>query len=118
MILTGYVADDDVSALYSGALALAFPSLYEGFGFPVIEAMRCGTPVLCSNTSSLPELAGEAAIQVDPLDVEAICAGITRLVNDSALRDDLAARGYSQSAKDSWTWHTAAEHALAVLTST
>src|SRR5258708_38923249 len=84
IILTGYVADEDVAALYRGALALVFPSLYEGFGFPVIEAMRCGTPVLCSDTSSLPELAGDAALLVDPVDVQAITDWLARLVADAA----------------------------------
>ena len=72
VILPGYVDDADKGALYAGALALVFPSLYEGFGFPVLEAMHCGTPVICSNTSSLPELAGDAALLVDPLDVDAM----------------------------------------------
>src|SRR5690606_22250205 len=64
VILPGYIADADVAALYSGALALVFPSLHEGFGFPVLEAMRCGTPVITSSTSSLPEVAGDAALLV------------------------------------------------------
>jgi glycosyltransferase involved in cell wall biosynthesis len=109
----GYVADADVAALYSGALALAFPSLYEGFGFPVIEAMRCGTPVLCSNTSSLPELAGDAALTVDPLDVNAIRDGLACLVTDSTLRADLVQRGYQQVAR--FTWRAAAERTLGAL---
>ena len=115
IIMPGYIADEDVAALYSGALALVFPSLYEGFGFPVIEAMRCGTPVLCANTSSLPELAGDAAIQVDPLNVEAISTGIHRLLTDSALRADLTNRGYAQA--EAFTWARAAAQTLAVLES-
>ncbi|MCC7209967.1 MAG: glycosyltransferase family 4 protein, partial [Anaerolineae bacterium] len=82
VIVTGYVADGDIAALYSGARGLVFPSLYEGFGFPVLEAMSCGAPVLCSNTSSLPELAGDAALLVDPNDVRALAAGMTALVGD------------------------------------
>ncbi len=113
IVLTGYVPDADVPALYSGALALVFPSLYEGFGFPVLEAMRCGTPVLCSNTSSLPELAGDAAILVDPLDVNAIATGMARLVGDADLRADLVQRGYRQAAK--FTWQHAAELTLRAL---
>ncbi|MHB8626295.1 MAG: glycosyltransferase family 4 protein [Aggregatilineales bacterium] len=113
VIVPGYVADADVAVMYSGALALAFPSLYEGFGFPVIEAMRCGTPVLCSNTSSLPELAGDAALTVDPLDVNAIRDGLARLVADPTLRADLVQRGYPQAAR--FTWRAAAEGTLAAL---
>ncbi len=109
----GYIPDEDVAPLYSGALALAFPSLYEGFGFPVIEAMRCGAPVLCSNTSSLPELVGEAALTVDPLDSKAIESGIARLVSSPALRADLSARGLIQAAR--FTWHSAAEATLSAL---
>jgi glycosyltransferase involved in cell wall biosynthesis len=108
--LPGYVDDADKGALYAGARALAFPSLYEGFGFPVLEAMLCGTPVLCSNTSSLPELAGDAALLVDPLDVNAIADGLRRLNDDAALRDDLRARGYAQAAK--FTWEQAARDIL------
>jgi glycosyltransferase involved in cell wall biosynthesis len=115
VILTGYVDDTDKGALYAGALALAFPSLYEGFGFPVLEAMLCGTPVLCSNSSSLPELAGDAALKVDPLDVEAIAVGLRRLSNDAMLSDDLRARGYAQAAK--FTWERAARELLAGLES-
>ncbi len=113
IVITGYVADEDIAALYSGALALVFPSLYEGFGFPVLEAMHCGTPVLCANTSSLPELAGDAALLVDPLDTQAIAAGMARLVVDPALRADLVQRGYRQAAK--FTWQRTAELTLRAL---
>jgi glycosyltransferase involved in cell wall biosynthesis len=116
LIATGYVADEDVAALYSGALALIFPSLYEGFGFPVLEAMRCGTPVLCANTSSLPELAGDAALLVDPLDVQSIAAGMARLIAETALRADLIERGYRQAAQ--FTWQQAAQSALSALEKT
>ena len=113
IIVTGYVADEDVAAVYSGALALVFPSLYEGFGFPVLEAMRCGTPVLTANTSSLPELAGDAALLVDPLDVQAITNGIARLVDDPDLRADLVRRGCRQV--EQFTWKRAAELTLRTL---
>jgi glycosyltransferase involved in cell wall biosynthesis len=106
VIFTGYVNDEDVAALYSGALALTFPSLYEGFGFPVLEAMRCGTPVLCANTSSLPELAADAAILVDPLDVDAMTHGIDRLVRDTTLRERLIQMGTEQVKQ--FTWQRAA----------
>src|SRR5690606_10449398 len=108
--LTGYVDDADVAALYSGALALVFPSLHEGFGFPVLEAMRCGTPVITSATSSLPEVAGPAALLVNPRDVGAIAVGIEQIMSDSALRDNLIARGFAQAGR--FTWRRAAEQAL------
>src|SRR5262249_38222888 len=73
---TGYVADEDLPALYSGADLFAFPSIYEGFGLPVLEAMACGTPVITSNTSSLPEVAGDAALLVDAYDVDAIASAM------------------------------------------
>lgn len=109
--MPGYVDEADKGALYDGALALVLPSLYEGFGFPVLEAMHSGTPVLCSRTSSLPELAGDAALLVDPLDVDAIADGMVRLANDAALRQSLKAKGYVQALR--FTWTAAAKTALA-----
>jgi glycosyltransferase involved in cell wall biosynthesis len=111
--LLDYVPDDDLAGLYSGATAFVFPSLYEGFGFPVLEAMACGVPVICSNTSSLPEVAGDAALLVDPLDIAALASAMTRLFVDEALRTKLVARGYEQIKKFSWA--TAAESVLKVL---
>lgn len=115
VIVTGYIDDQDVAALYSGALALTFPSLYEGFGFPVIEAMHCKTPVLCSNTSSLPELAATCALLVDPLDVRAIAAGIGWLVSYGWLRAALAGRGLDNVRR--FTWRAAAARVMIGLTS-
>lgn len=111
--LTGYVDDADRGALYAGALALVFPSLYEGFGFPVIEAMHCGAPVIASNTSSLPELAGDAGLLVDPLDVNAIATKLARLAASADLRADLAAKGRVRAAQ--FTWERAAVRALRAL---
>jgi glycosyltransferase involved in cell wall biosynthesis len=111
VILTGYIDDADKGALYAGALTLVFPSLYEGFGFPVIEAMHCGTPVITSTTSSLPELAGEAALLVDPHDTDAIAEAMSQLASDDALRLDLRARGYQQAQR--FTWDAAARDVLA-----
>ncbi|MBZ0317046.1 MAG: glycosyltransferase family 4 protein [Anaerolineae bacterium] len=113
VILPGYIADEDVATLYSGARALVFPSLYEGFGFPVIEAMRCDTPVLCSNTSSLPELGGEAALLVNPLDTDEIAQGIGRLVENPELRRQLTEKGQIQAQKFSWA--NAAKQTMHVL---
>ncbi len=113
VILTGYVDEADVAALYSGALAFVFPSLYEGFGFPVLEAMRCDTAVLTSTTSSLPEVAGDAALLVNPHDVEAIAEGIARLVESEELRAELRARGRAQARR--FTWERAAKHTLRAL---
>jgi glycosyltransferase involved in cell wall biosynthesis len=111
VLLPGFVDDADKGALYAGALAFVFPSLYEGFGFPVLEAMSCGAPVLCSGTSSLPEVAGDAALLVDPPDVDAIAAGMARLSDDAALRTAMAAKGRAQAA--TFRWEEAAARALA-----
>lgn len=111
--LPGYVDEADKGALYAGALALVFPSLYEGFGFPVLEAMHCAAPVIASSTSSLPELAGDAALLVDPLDVDAIAAAMGRVTEDAALRQMLRERGAAQVKK--FTWDSAAAQALAAL---
>jgi glycosyltransferase involved in cell wall biosynthesis len=111
--LLDYVPQADLAGLYSGARVFAFPSLYEGFGFPILEAMACGTPVVCSNTSSLPELAGEAALLVDPLDPAALAAALEHVLTDAALAAELAARGPAQARQ--FTWEAAASRTLAVL---
>jgi glycosyltransferase involved in cell wall biosynthesis len=111
--LPGYVDAADKGALYAGALALVFPSLYEGFGFPVLEAMHCGTPVITSRTSSLPELVGDAALLADPLDVDAIVQHMTRLATDDSLRQQMRERGYAQVKP--FTWARAAEQTMRVL---
>jgi glycosyltransferase involved in cell wall biosynthesis len=102
VILPGYVADTDLPALYAGAQALALPSLYEGFGLPVVEAMACGTPVVCSNTSALDEIAGDASVAVDPHDVDSIVAGLDRVLTDSVLSNTLVAKGIERAASFSW----------------
>lgn len=98
----GYIEPADLAALYSLATVFAYPSLWEGFGLPVLEAMACGTPVLTSSVSSLPEVAGDAAVLVPPTDVHAIAEGLNRLLEDDALRVDLARRGPRRAAQFSW----------------
>ena len=98
----GYVPDRHLPALLSGARVFAFPSLYEGFGFPVLEAMACDVPVVCANSSSLPEVAGDAAIQVDPLDVDALAGALRETLTDESLRSRLIEAGRRQIAKFSW----------------
>lgn len=98
----GAVPESDIPAYYRGALGFVFPSLYEGFGLPVLEAMACGVPVLTSNVSSLPEIAGNAALLVDPYSVPEIAEGIERLCHDDALRVGLIKRGLQQAARFQW----------------
>lgn len=98
----GPMDDADLPALYGGALVFAFVSEYEGFGFPPLEAMACGTPVIASNTSSLPEVIGDAGLLVDPHDVGAIAAALTRLVDDPALYLNLKQRSLERAAHFSW----------------
>jgi glycosyltransferase involved in cell wall biosynthesis len=102
VIFTGRVPDADLPALYSGADCFLMPSLYEGFGFPVLEAMACGTPVVCSNSSSLPEVAGDAALMVDPEDDGALAAAVGRLLAEPDLRSQLRQRGEQQAAGFRW----------------
>jgi len=96
------VTDGDLSNMYRGALAFVFPSLYEGFGLPPLEAMACGTPVLTSKLCSLSEVVGNAGVLVDPLDVEAIADGIRRLVRDADLRSELRQKGLRRAQGFSW----------------
>ncbi len=112
LLLPGYIADADKVALLSGAAALVFPSLYEGFGFPVLESQACGTPVVCANTSSLPEVAGDGALLVDPLDTTALAAALRRVLTGEA-RGELIARGYANLAR--FRWQSTAAAVLATL---
>jgi glycosyltransferase involved in cell wall biosynthesis len=103
VLFPGYVREEDKAALLSGALAFVFPSLYEGFGLPVLEAQTCGCPVITSATSSLPEVAGDAALLVDPSEPAAIGAAMTRIAADPALRRTLIEGGFANVRRFSWT---------------
>jgi glycosyltransferase involved in cell wall biosynthesis len=102
VILTGYVPTADLPALYTGALCFAYPSYFEGFGIPPLEAMSCGTPVLTGNRTSLPEVVGDAALMVDPFDVESLAAGLRKLGEDSDFRRALSVKGLDQAERFSW----------------
>jgi glycosyltransferase involved in cell wall biosynthesis len=103
----GFVADADLPALYSSARVLAFPSLYEGFGLPALEAMACGTPVVASNVSSVPEVVGEAGLQIDPTDVEGLTEALRRLIEEEGLRSTLIAQGLERAKL--FDWHQSAQ---------
>jgi len=103
VLLPGFIADDDLPALYSAADVFAFPSIYEGFGIPVLEAMACGTPVVTTRVSSLPEAAGDAALLVAPEDVEALAEAMWQLIDDRTLRHEIQDRGFRQTSQFTWT---------------
>lgn len=111
--LLGPVDPDDLPALYAGAACLAHPAWYEGFGLPVLEAMACGTPVVCSDTSSLPEVGGDAVLYAPPGDRAAWTAALRRVLDDPALAADLSARGRERAA--AFTWGRAAEATWSVI---
>jgi len=102
VVCTGFVDDETVAALYSGARALVYPSLYEGFGLPIVEAMACGCPVICSNTSAMPEVAGEAACTVDPRNPQALAEAVDRVLLDRDYRESLSKKGRARAAQFSW----------------
>jgi len=109
---TGEVEDEDLPALYSGALAFVFPSLYEGFGLPTLEAMACQTPVIASTGGSLPEIVGPAALLIDPFDVPALARAMERIWREPALREELVERGLARAGQ--FSWRRAAEETLDV----
>jgi len=112
ILFPGFIPEDELAALYSAAEAFAFPSHYEGFGLPVLEAMACGTPVVSSRASSLPEVVGDAGMQVDPDDAEGFAAALELLALNPELRDDLRQRGLARAAQFSWA--TAARSLLGI----
>ena len=102
IIVTGYADDDDLSAIYSGANAFVYPSFYEGFGLPPLEAMQCGVPVITSNTSSLPEVVGDAGIMVSPRDADGLCHAMLTIYRDRTLRQSLSDRARQRAKLFSW----------------
>ncbi len=109
---TGYLSDTELLEAYQNAKALILPSRYEGFGLPVVEAMSCGTPVICSNSSSLPEVAGNNALLVSPDEEDALRAAMLRLLNDPALQQNLSNRGPQRAAHFAWNEVARKTHAL------
>ena len=112
VILTGYVPETDLPALYSGALCFVYPSFFEGFGLPPLEAMQCGVPVIIGNRTSLPEVVGDAALAVDPFDVHAIAGAIEDLINKPVLRDELRVKGLARA--HIFDWQETAQRTLKV----
>lgn len=102
VIFTGYIDSADISAVYSGASLFVYPSLYEGFGLPILEAMSCGVPVVTSNTSSMPEVAGDAALLVDPLNAEELAFGIETVLGKESLRAEMRKKGLVRASSFSW----------------
>ena len=102
IVFTGYVPESDLAALYTGALCFAYPSFFEGFGIPLLEAMRCGTPTITSDRTSLPEVVGDASLLIDPFDEQSIADGLRRVISDAALREQLRSRGFVQSSLFDW----------------
>lgn len=111
--LLGFVEDEDLPALYRGATLFAFISLYEGFGLPVLEAMACGVPVVCSNTSSLPEVAGDSALLVDPLSPDELTEALIRVSGEKGLRQAMIQQGLARAAD--FTWERSALQLLDVI---
>jgi glycosyltransferase involved in cell wall biosynthesis len=116
VVLLGFVPADDLPYFYAGAMCFAFPSMYEGFGLPVLEAMACGTPVIVSNSGALPEVVGGAGVVIDPADVGAFAGAIRRLVSDADLRATLSARALERAGH--FSWEQSAKALLAVLSGT
>ena len=112
ILFPGYIEDADLPALYSGALVFVYPSIYEGFGLPPLEAMACGTPVICSNAASLPEVVGDAALTVPPTDTSALAQTLWKVAGDPGLRAELVERGLRRAGR--FSWQACAEETLQV----
>jgi glycosyltransferase involved in cell wall biosynthesis len=102
VVVTGYVPETDLPALYSGALCFVYPSFFEGFGLPPLEAMKCGTPVIAGDRTSLPEVVGDAGVLVNPFDTDAIARAIATLVDDSGLRSSLRTKSLNRARIFDW----------------
>ena len=102
MIFTGYLPDEDLPALYNAADLFVYPSIYEGFGLPPLEAMSCGCRVITSNTSSLPEVVGDAGIMIDPYDTDALTSSIYEVLTNNELRADMVKKGLERAKMFSW----------------
>ncbi len=112
VLFSGFVSNEDLPALISAAQVFVYPSVYEGFGLPVLEAMQCGTPVITTNVSSLPEVAGDAAIMVAPDDIGGLRKAMCRLLAEPGLRTEMRERGLEQAAR--FSWRNTAEQTAAV----
>ncbi len=112
VIFLDHVSELELAYYYSSAQLLAYPSLYEGFGLPPLEAMACGCPVVTSNTSSLPEVVGEAGLMVNPYDIDSLAQAMRQVLTDSELRDNMVRKGLEQSKR--FSWEKAAEQTLEV----
>jgi len=102
IFFTGHVDEETLACLYSGASAFVFPSLYEGFGLPILEAMACGCPVICSNAASMPEVAGEAALLINPTDEGALAYALDCVLTDSQLQQSMIQQGIKRTQQFSW----------------
>ena len=112
ILFTGYVREPDLAGLYSGAICFVYPSYFEGFGLPVVEAMQCGVPVITGNRTSLPEVVGDAGLLFDPFDTEALANALTQVINDPAYRAKLRAKGLERA--KNFNWKTTADLTLGV----
>jgi len=112
VIFTGYIGSEDLPQLYNACDLFVFPSLYEGFGFPPLEAMACGSPVVCSNASSLPEVVGDAAVLVEPMDIDSLAESMYKVLNDQRLRGELVDKGLERAKL--FSWKKAAQKTLSI----
>ena len=112
ILFTGYVPERDLAGLYSGAVCFVYPSYFEGFGLPVVEAMQCGVPVIAGNRTSLPEVVGEAGLLFDPFDTQALINALTQVIEDSEFRAALRAKGLERAKQ--FNWRTTAQLTLGV----